>query len=69
MGFFGFRKSSGKHAAPKGQVPVPRTSTEGAGHLPEHASNIPRATGPYAEQESTESEPSEAAEGSERQAA
>jgi hypothetical protein len=58
MWFFGFRKSSGKHAAPKGHghVPAPRPSTEEAAHRPAHAATMPRVTGPHAEQEAADSE-------------
>jgi len=65
MRFLVFRKSSGKHAAPKGQVPVPRTSAEGADHRPAHAPAAPGMPVPHADQEAADSE--EAA--SERRAA
>jgi hypothetical protein len=45
----GLYKSSGKHAAPKGAVPAPRRSPEGAGHHPAHAATMPRLTGPHAD--------------------
>jgi hypothetical protein len=45
----GLYKSSGKHAAPKGTVPTPRPSAEGAGHHPAHAATMPRLTGPRAD--------------------
>jgi len=65
MRFLRFRKSTGRHAAPKGHGPLPRASTEESGHRPAHAATMPRVTGPHAEQETTDSE--EAA--SERRAA
>jgi hypothetical protein len=66
MWFFGFRKSTGRHAAPKKHiVPLPRPSTEESGHRPAHAASMPRVTGPHATQEASDSE--EAA--SERRAA
>jgi hypothetical protein len=54
----GLYKSSGKHAAPKGFVPVPHTaldatvaassSEHGSVHHPAHAATTPRLTGPSA---------------------
>ena len=67
MGFFGFRKSTGKHAAPKGRVPVPRPPADESGHRPAHAATMQRATGPDTEQEATDSEA--ASDGAERKAA
>jgi hypothetical protein len=54
----GLYKSSGKHAAPKGSVPVPHkaldatvaesSSEHGPVHHPAHAATTPRLTGPSA---------------------
>ena len=50
----GLCRSSGKHAAPKGWVPEPRSSAENAegpvaeSHRPAHAASMPRLTGPHA---------------------
>jgi hypothetical protein len=42
----GLRKSTGKHAAPKGWVPEPRPSVEdGTGHRPAHAADKAGDTG------------------------
>jgi hypothetical protein len=46
----GLYRSSGKHAAPKGWVPEPRSAEESAvePHRPAHAATLPRLTGPHA---------------------
>jgi hypothetical protein len=46
----GLCRSSGKHAAPKGWVPEPRSAEEPASepHRPAHAASMPRLTGPHA---------------------
>jgi len=45
----GLRKSSGKHAAPKGWAPEPRPdSSSSQPHRPAHAATSPRLTGPHA---------------------
>jgi hypothetical protein len=42
----GLRKSTGKHAAPKGPVPQPRQSVEDSTtRRPAHAATMPRLTG------------------------
>jgi hypothetical protein len=43
-------KSTGKHAAPKGQVPESREGAEGTvhPHRPAHAATMPRLTGSHA---------------------
>jgi hypothetical protein len=57
MRFLVFRKSIGRHAAPKRHViPLPRPSTEESGHRPAHAATLPRMTGPHIEQEAADSE-------------
>jgi hypothetical protein len=57
MRFLLFRKSTGRHAAPKKHVvPLPRPSTEDSGHRPAHAATMPRMTGPNTEQEAAASE-------------
>ena len=45
----GLCRSSGKHAAPKGWVPEPRSAEEPAieSHQPAHAVTMPRLTGPH----------------------
>jgi hypothetical protein len=47
----GLRKYSGKHAAPRGHVPEPRSAgdTPAAAHWPAHAATMPRLTGPEAD--------------------
>jgi hypothetical protein len=41
-----YKKSTGRHAAPKGWVPEQRQSVEGStGHRPAHAASLPRLTG------------------------
>ena len=47
----GLYRSSGKHAAPKGWVPEPRSAKETAveSHRPAHAASLPRLTGPHAD--------------------
>jgi len=46
----GLCRSSGKHAAPKGWVPEPRSAEEPAAESrrPAHAATMPRLTGPHA---------------------
>jgi hypothetical protein len=47
----GLYRSSGKHAAPKGFVPEPRSSAEAEAELRRpghHAAALPRLTGPHA---------------------
>lgn len=46
----GLFRSSGKHAAPKGWVPEPRSAEEPVAepHRPAHAATMPRLTGPHA---------------------
>lgn len=46
----GLFRSSGKHAAPKGWVPEPRSAEEPVTepHRPAHAATMPRLTGPHA---------------------
>lgn len=47
----GLYRSSGKHAAPKGWVPEPRSAAEEPAaepHRPAHAASMPRLTGPHA---------------------
>jgi hypothetical protein len=50
----GLCRSSGKHAAPKGWVPQPRSSGEydeepvAESRRPAHAATMPRRTGPHA---------------------
>jgi hypothetical protein len=46
----GLCRSNGKHAAPKGWVPEPRSSEENAAESrrPAHAATMPRLTGPHA---------------------
>jgi hypothetical protein len=57
MRFLVFRKSIGRHAAPKRHViPLPRPATEESGHRPAHAATLPRMTGPHTEQEAADSE-------------
>jgi hypothetical protein len=45
----GLCRSSGKHAAPKGWVPEPRSAEEPVSepHRPAHAASMPRLTGPH----------------------
>ena len=41
-----YKKSTGRHAAPKGWVPEQRQSVEGStAHRPAHAATLPRLTG------------------------
>ena len=46
----GLYRSSGKHAAPKGWVPEPRSAQEPVveSRQPAHAASMPRLTGPHA---------------------
>ncbi len=46
----GLCRSSGKHAAPKGWVPGPRSADEITveSRRPAHAASMPRLTGPHA---------------------
>jgi hypothetical protein len=46
----GLCRASGKHAAPKGWVPEPRSAEEPAieSRRPAHAATMPRLTGPHA---------------------
>jgi hypothetical protein len=46
----GLYRSSGKHAAPKGWVPEPRSAQEPVAEprQPAHAASMPRLTGPHA---------------------
>jgi hypothetical protein len=39
-----FHKTTGKHAAPKGAMPAPRQSSDGAPHRPAHAASMHRET-------------------------
>jgi len=49
----GLYRSNGKHAAPKGWVPEPRSAEEPAleSHRPAHAATMPRLTGPHSDKD------------------
>jgi hypothetical protein len=56
----GFYKSSGKHAAPKGWAPEPRSGAEaGHPHRAAHAATSPRLTSPHADHPDTGTRPAD----------
>jgi len=55
MGFFVFRKHTGKHAAPRRQFPVPRPPAEEPSRRPAHAGAMSRPAAPHVKEEATDS--------------